>query len=398
MPRFILGESFPSLWLPLVLFTAGAVWTVARGPASLRALLGLGAGMLFIASVLANTDKIHHLFSLYPIPHLMAGGFLVWLADRYGRRASLVLLGLVLAANAATLTSYYVKLGQVGGYAQWTDALYSLSESVGTHYCDRATLIAVDWGIDLPVAFLTHDRCPTFELFPLLETRPIEETPLRDWLGRPDVVFGVYEDWVMPTYGVGKARGKFRDEIRDRADLNPHVEQFFQGDGTPVLSLVTAETLDGWVRYLADGGRLIPSAGLRPRLSQLGPGIDFAGAPAESALGPGWFPREAPGPFAFRWIGASADLYLRAPEATRLRISGEAPAQTREGQTLEVLINRRSVAILELRPGPFDQTLAISPGADGFAEVRLRPSRTFVPGDGDRRQLGLIMRRIAFER
>ncbi|MSQ24048.1 MAG: hypothetical protein EXR58_05795 [Chloroflexi bacterium] len=443
MPTAILGE--PPVWrslAPILVLTAAA-WAAIRGTTGLRLLLGLGVAMVLATSAIGNTDKIHHLFNVYPLPHLLAGAMLAALLARRRpawRAAAATAVAVVVGSNAFVLADYSTRLEATGGAAQWSDALYQLADSIATNHCGQ-TLVAVDWGIDLPAEFLTNDRCPTVAVFAELETENrtflLQQGSggvLLPWLERPDVLFAVYADSVIPAFGSGRSRANFWNWLNldqanvvlpnlDWMDMNPpdqvwvEQEQFAERDGRPVLSLVRVHTFSSWVRYLADGGQLKPPPEVAARLARLRSGVDFRIDPSEDQLGLGWFPVEAPGPFAFRWIGIRADLYLKVPDVspcpvapermcTSLHIVGERPPELvlepRPAGPLALGVNRGPASPglqvpLGVQAGSFEIRLFIPVGTERWLHLRLEPEGTFQPGGGDRRQLGLMIRSITLE-
>jgi hypothetical protein len=123
---------------------------------------------------------ITHFALIAPLPALIAGlsmgevarGARAWSAGHRGARvaaaaavtlvAALCALALGLADARATV-SYHRILTISGGYSAHSDAIYRLAE-----YLDEkgyTSPVALDWGIDAPVRFLTADRVQPVDVF-----------------------------------------------------------------------------------------------------------------------------------------------------------------------------------------------------------------------------------------
>jgi hypothetical protein len=115
---------------------------------------------------------ITHFALIAPLPALIAGlsvGEVARFArDRRRLAAALPLVAVLIAfawgvADARVALNYHRILTVSGGYASHSDAIYRLAD-----YLDRqgyGSPIALDWGVDAPVRFLTAGRVQPVDVF-----------------------------------------------------------------------------------------------------------------------------------------------------------------------------------------------------------------------------------------
>ncbi|MGE5602504.1 MAG: ArnT family glycosyltransferase [Nitrososphaerales archaeon] len=177
------NEYAPWLLLALVLLavvawfsrTRGAAKdTVAGRPAFLPALPLALLILVVMQSAFTVSDLfITHFALLTPLIPLIAalslGEIVQWAKGRHRVFASLAVGVATLlvvgwaATDAFTVVLYHRGLTLSGGFTAHSDAIYKLAE-----YLDEqgyASPVALDWGIDAPVAFLTQGRVQPIEVF-----------------------------------------------------------------------------------------------------------------------------------------------------------------------------------------------------------------------------------------
>lgn len=163
---------------PLAPWLGGAlvVGAILVGAARRRTgVAGLGpviGGIAFAAAYLAQSAfTVSDLF----VTHFAAGwpllivavavsaGMLGRLGGRVGLAAVVVIVLPWLAGDLTTDVRYHAALMRSGGHSSHSDAIYTLARRLddGT----GAPVVAMDWGIDAPVRFLTAGRVRPVELF-----------------------------------------------------------------------------------------------------------------------------------------------------------------------------------------------------------------------------------------
>ncbi len=183
------------------------------GVATLLLLPGLpfhpwGRGMLFLLLFLVfafaqmlplqGAGSAHHLALLLPFPHLFVAAGLTgvraridsWLPRPWLRRAASLALALVItvvaAANLRALAHHYYRILAFGGAGGWTEAIYSLHQSLEQSRAEKIFLL--DWGTMNQLRFLSRDRLPLVEA--PQPQGPEDPAPyLASWVSRPNVVF-----------------------------------------------------------------------------------------------------------------------------------------------------------------------------------------------------------------
>lgn len=142
-----------------------------------------GRGMLFallfclfaFAQMLPirHAGAVHHLALCLPFPHVFVAAGLVgareglraWLIRGTWRRiATVVLWALVLAllgANLRVVAHHYFRILGYGGGIGWSEAIYSLEQSLQRSQAERILLL--DWGMSTQLRLLSGDRLPLEE-------------------------------------------------------------------------------------------------------------------------------------------------------------------------------------------------------------------------------------------
>jgi len=116
--------------------------------------------------------------------------------------------------------------------------------------------------------------------------------------------------------------------------------------------------------------------------------------PDEAAEFEGFYRTETGAAGEFRWMGGRGIVNLRRAQPFRLRFSCENPGAEHEPVVLSWRFEGRDAGqVVFRRPGSLEQSFSFdSPGA-----LRLAVSRTFRPGGGDLRELGIAVSAIVWE-
>jgi 4-amino-4-deoxy-L-arabinose transferase-like glycosyltransferase len=209
-------------------------------PASTVSISGIGATYLFI---------------LLPFAWLAIAVATFDVARALARRAVGAPAAATLAAAMASLGAACVAgqhvaanlavhryLAVTGGTAVWSDALYRLATTLDADYRDRH-LVAMDWGIERPVTFLTAGRVRMREAFEYQAEPPATFAAACDaLLADPASVYAFHAS----EYAV--FRGRY--ELLARAAAAQHkrlrvLATFRQRDGRPNVLLYVAEPVPG---------------------------------------------------------------------------------------------------------------------------------------------------------
>jgi hypothetical protein len=181
-----LGEVYANLLAPGLVVGLVLVWVIAWGrrritgvtavtrPRSLVALLPFALlGLIVAQSAFTVSDLfITHYALLVPLIPLGGGVIAGSLISHANRRsvstmliAALVCMGVVLwgGMDLANTIRYHRVLTLSGGYATHSDAIYSLADFLRRR--EPAAPLALDWGIDAPVRYLTGGRVNPVEVF-----------------------------------------------------------------------------------------------------------------------------------------------------------------------------------------------------------------------------------------
>jgi 4-amino-4-deoxy-L-arabinose transferase-like glycosyltransferase len=246
-----LGGRYANLlapWLAALGIGAG----VARQPRRMAVGLALGV-MVFAASLVTISDLfVTHYALVQPlVAALAAGGYGVWLESLspawgrkrvsqkkpafLGRGAAAVLLAVWVLFDLRATLLYHQALARSGGLADHSDATYHLAYYLRTH--GMAAPLALDWGIDAPVRFLSRGTVRPIELFGYASPEAPDAdfaNRLASFLANPDNVYllrapaqTVFEGRRAVFLAAAEAHG-------GRAEL---IESFAQRDGTPLFEV-----------------------------------------------------------------------------------------------------------------------------------------------------------------
>lgn len=240
-------------WLALVVLVIGLArnWRLLALP---LALLGLAVG----ASVFTVSDLfITHYALLQPLVLAIAGLAMAAGigettqseaairpgAARMGKRPALsvsqLLIGAVfvtwVATNLANTVFYHRSLAQSGGLADHSDASYHLAYHL--RYNGMGAPLALDWGIDAPVRYLSQGTVTPIEIFGYASPVAPDDgyaARLAPFLENPDNVYLLHSEGATVFAG---RREQFMAAAA-QAGLNPLLERSFtQRDGTPLFEL-----------------------------------------------------------------------------------------------------------------------------------------------------------------
>lgn len=240
-------------WLALVVLILGLLrnWRLLAMPLVLL-VLAVGASVFTVSDLF-----ITHYALLQPLLLAIAGLAMAAAlggppdADRYagehapyaGERSSLaisqLLIGAVfvawLAADLANTWFYHRALAQSGGLADHSDATYHLAYDL--RYNGLGAPLALDWGIDAPVRYLSQGTVTPIEIFGYASpTAPDDAFTARlaPFLENLDNVYLLHSEGA--TVFVGRRERFLVAAVQ--AGLTPVLERTFaQRDGTPLFEL-----------------------------------------------------------------------------------------------------------------------------------------------------------------
>jgi hypothetical protein len=209
----------------------GAAWRRVIGPLLLL-LLAVVASCFTISDLF-----ITHYALLQPLTVAVAAlgiglAWTRWAAWRWG--LLLVVALWVLLDGRATLL-YHGALAQSGGLADHSDASYHLAYHL--RYNGLGAPIALDWGLDAPVRFLSENTVRPVEIFGYASPTEADAefaARLDLFLGNPNNVYLLHAP--NQTIFVGR-RELFMVQVAARGRVATLERTFTQRDGTPLYEL-----------------------------------------------------------------------------------------------------------------------------------------------------------------
>jgi hypothetical protein len=223
--------------------TAGSLHLRLRLFLLLAVITTIPLGTISISSIGAR-----HLFIIAPLTWLLIAVSLrdaiMWLRDRFPARTAAGLAALGVGAlvlnHAATNIMVHNFLAATGGRGLWSDAIFTLARELDTQYTGRP-VIAMDWGFERSVTFLTQSRIHMREMYEYLpEPSPkfadVSTVLLRD----PANVY------VFHTPEVTAFKGHWDAFARSAAKLHKTVtpvETLFERTGMPNTIIYVAEDM-----------------------------------------------------------------------------------------------------------------------------------------------------------
>lgn len=171
----------------------------------------------------------HHVILLWPLPPVFLGVAFAAVADRIRPLgpAVAVVVTILIAGNLLTTNGYFSELALAGGTGGWTDAIYSLSDSIDERTAGWIGL--VDWGYLNGLALLHQGRLHLFMVNP--EAAPAETKRL---VGSPGVSFIQHTEDKQLLPGIND---RFR-AIALRQGFSERTERtIFDRNGRPVFEI-----------------------------------------------------------------------------------------------------------------------------------------------------------------
>lgn len=219
--------------LPALLHPEGRRWVA---PPLALALLAVGASLFTVSDLF-----ITHYALLHPLLVVPVAIALAWLYDWSRARFPLLpllpvaLLTLWLGGDLSATLAYHQTLAQSGGLADHSDATYHLAYHL--RYNGLGAPIALDWGLDAPVRYLSAGTVTPIEIFGYASlTEPDEEFPTRldPFLDNPDNVYLLH----APGQAVFGGRREAFFSLARLHGREPRLEATFaQRDGLALVEL-----------------------------------------------------------------------------------------------------------------------------------------------------------------
>lgn len=224
-----------ALWLALGAIGAG-VWAAPRRMA--QPLLLIGAAVLLSLFTISDLFITHYALLLPFLVGAVALGLASGAAAWGGRLAVAGGIALVLVWVAGDLNAslrYHQALAQSGGLADHSDATYHLAYHL--RYNGYGAPIALDWGMDAPVRFLSANTVRPIEIFGYESPAAPDgafEARLMPFLANPDNVYLLH----APEQTVFHGRREVFLALAQAAGREAtQVEVFRQRDGTPLFEV-----------------------------------------------------------------------------------------------------------------------------------------------------------------
>ena len=155
--------------------------------------------------------------------------------QRYARLFLITFLFLWVMGDLNATLRYHGALTRSGGLADHSDAGYHLAYYLRYH--GLGAPLALDWGLDAPVRYLSEGAVTPIELFgysSLTAPDPDFAQQIAHFLGNPNNVYLLH----TPTATVFQGRREQFFQQIQQAGYQPHLENTFtQRDGTPLIEL-----------------------------------------------------------------------------------------------------------------------------------------------------------------
>ncbi len=240
-----LGGVYGNPLAPWLALTAVAVGLIRRWRLMLGPLLLTGAAFAFSLFTISDLFITHYallqpllagvvalgLATLWP----GAGAAQGWPSPRAGMALVAVALLLWLGLDLAATARYHVALRESGGLADHSDASYHLAYYL--EYNGLGAPIALDWGMDAPVRYLSRGRVQPIEIFGYDSPQapdPDFQARLDIFLPNPDNVYLLR----APGQAVFAGRREAFMAAATASGRAPRLEATFtQRDGTPLFEI-----------------------------------------------------------------------------------------------------------------------------------------------------------------
>jgi hypothetical protein len=141
-------------------------------------------------------------------------------------------LGLLVITNLMSVVRYHLALAESGGLSAHSDAIYDMSAWLA----QRASgpLVAMDWGLAAPVAYLTNGQVAPTEVFGYVWQPDTDLTArLNGFMAQPQTLYL----WRAPDEIIFDRSPEFKALYRPR-DLEETIEAaFYERSGRPILGV-----------------------------------------------------------------------------------------------------------------------------------------------------------------
>ena len=157
----------------------------------------------------------------------------------FPRDAVAIVVGIWLAVDLSASAGYHATLSATGGLAAHSDASYHLAYHLQTH--GMGAPIALDWGIDAPVRYLTEGAVTPIEIFGYASPAAPDDgfaNRLAPFLDNPDNRYVLHAP--SATVFAGR-REAFQTAVAARHTTAVVEQQFTQRDGTPLYEIWRVE-------------------------------------------------------------------------------------------------------------------------------------------------------------
>ncbi len=198
-----LGAAIPNRLAPwllaMLLGLALGAWLARPSARRSAPLPWLAASTAFVALYVAQSSFtvsdlfVTHYATLLPFLLLTAGlaaGVLARAGGRIGAALAIALVLVWAGGDLAVDVRYHRALAQTGGHSAHSDAVYTLADYLAQR--PGAPVVALDWGMDAPVRFLTAGQVNPVELFGydrLDAPDPGFSERLKPFLARPETLY-----------------------------------------------------------------------------------------------------------------------------------------------------------------------------------------------------------------
>ncbi len=230
--------------MPFAVFAASLITLVCYAIRSVRRrwrremfLLLVTFFIVLLASLTPGAFKNHHLILAYPFPHLLVAAIVVRgvrqccrMRAPLGAIASAAVICVCAAAPVAANVLRYrqvtVGLQKTGGTDNWSDAIYALDSWLENH--DPAQpVVAVDWGIEQPLAVLSQGRLHCVDLWQVHDA-----SDYQDFFNVPGTRYVLH---APDTTNYPEPRDIFLEGARARGLQTNLAETFNDRTGRPTL-------------------------------------------------------------------------------------------------------------------------------------------------------------------
>ena len=150
--------------------------------------------------LIQSAGSVHHVALVYPFPCLFVAASLAGAIEQVESRlprtttaVRLLLPMLILAlgvANCRTTVQQHVQLQRFGGTPYWSEAVYTLHESLGSIRAQQ--IVVLPWGITSQLRLLSKNRLPLTEVPQPNPGTSNTMRVIREWVPEPRTVFVSY--------------------------------------------------------------------------------------------------------------------------------------------------------------------------------------------------------------